>query len=163
MYFKLNSNCRKVQQGKPQLIYALQAQQGESPVVSIGLAFLYDAEKKQFSIYQRALLQGKAEATDTLVAHCVVNEEVEFIIEANKVTRRLTGLLRFKNGTERKFAIGYTLPVGASVMLSAFGPEQAPEGAKATVYRGIKGKFMIPLNPLEGPGKKAGPSGAATE
>jgi hypothetical protein len=155
MYFKLNSKCTQVQQGNPLRIFALQVQQAKAPVVSLGLAFQYNAEQKQFGIYQRALLQAKVETTDSLVAHCAMNEEVEFIIESNKIARRLTGLLRFKNGTERRFAIGYTLPSGASANLSTFGPEQSSSGAKATVYKGIRGKFIIPLFEQDSPSKKA--------
>lgn len=145
MYFKLTSKCAQVREGKPQLIYGLRI--GRLPenttVVELGLAFLYDPEKKLFGIYQRAQLQGKQDAVDTLIAHSSINEEVEFILESNKATRRISGLLRFKSGTERRFAVGMTLPVNSNTRLTAIPPEQRADGPKALVYRGIRGKFII--------------------
>jgi len=145
MYFKLTQKCAQVREGNPQGIYGLRMSllTDQSTVVELGLAFRYDAEKKLFGIYQRALLQGKKGAVDTLVAHSSINEEVEFILESNKTTRRVTGLLRFKSGTERRFAIGMILPANVNTKLSAIPPEQSVNGAKALVYRGVKGKFII--------------------
>lgn len=145
MYFKLNQKCAKVLEGKPLQIYGLRVSRlpENSTVVELGLAFLYDPEKKLFGIYQRALLQGKKETIDTLIAHSGINEEVEFILESNKATRRVTGLLRFKSGTERRFAIGMALTANVTTKLTGIPPEQHQNGAKALVYRGIRGKFLI--------------------
>lgn len=145
MYFKLTQKCTQVREGKPQGIYGLRISRlpENATVVELGLAFLYDPEKKLFGIYQRARLQGKQDAVDTLIAHSSLNEEVEFILESNKATRRISGLLRFKSGTGRRFAIGMTLPFGAITKLTAIPPEQRSDGPKALVYRGVRGKFII--------------------
>lgn len=148
MYFKLNLKCTHIQDGTPLRIYSLQARQisPDSPLVELGIAFLYNPEKKLFGIYQLALLQGKSESIYTLIAHCAANEEVEFILSAAKDKGRLNGLLRFKNSTERQFAMGYYTQASTPVKLVSMPADQrSVNGPKATVYAGVKGKFMIPL------------------
>jgi hypothetical protein len=147
MYFRLNAKCIQVQETTPQRIYSLKAlQTSNNQLLSeLGIAFLYNPDKKMFGIYQTALLQGKQAPINTLVAHCMVNEEVEFELSSNQPMRRVMGLLRFKNGTERRFAIGISLANATTMKLSAVPAEQRVEnGPKATVYAGVKGKFVIP-------------------
>jgi len=72
------------------------------------LCFRWNAAQSRFDLIQHAMRQGKMAATNTVIAHCAIGEEIGYELQSSRQGPTLRGSLLLPSGDRHEFELSYS-------------------------------------------------------